>query len=302
MLPEWSPHAIANIIFTHQIRSRVLGEGETFVMVEGKTDHVLWEEYRSKEDCTIYPVRGKGMIVAALNITKKDGNRGVAGIVDGDYWLITQSDEHDTEHLLYDDCCPDAELILLKSPALKKALRNHFYNYDIEQVHELAERLKEVALRLAMEFGYFRLLNHYEDHGISFKEFWKKNRHINFLDEISLEFYREQFSIKLKEFCPRISTIDLLMKVDVLKAKHPMPNIQLCQGHDVIAIMAAILPILFRSEFGEDLSTSVNDKELSIRLRTAYEYGYFSQTSLFACIKNWEAANDGKYMILKPDI
>ena len=72
---------------------RIYGEGETFVMVEGKTDEVLWEEYRSKEDCTIYPSKAKTGLLLHYDITKKRGNRGVAGIVDGDYWLITEADE-----------------------------------------------------------------------------------------------------------------------------------------------------------------------------------------------------------------
>ena len=50
MIPDPTPDEIVNEINTRQIYSRIYDEGETFVMVEGKTDHVLWEEYRSRKD------------------------------------------------------------------------------------------------------------------------------------------------------------------------------------------------------------------------------------------------------------
>lgn len=307
MLPKWSPQAISNIICKQQIQSRIYGEGETFVMVEGKTDHVFWEEYRSKEDCTIYPVKGKGRIVAALNITKKRGNRGVAGIVDGDYWLITDADELGTENLLYDKCFPDMESLLLNSNALKKLLRNHLYRFDIERVHEFAEKLKAEAQRLASEFGYFRLLNYIGNYGISFKEMWKKYCHGDFIlvGKRTREFNREDFCVKLKEICPHVLEYDLLTEIDQLRQQYPAGEIQLCQGHDFVATLAYILPNLYKSEFQEDvpdnMKMSFHDKLLSASLRSAYEYGYFKETSLFDCIQKWEVENT-LYRILKPDI
>ena len=84
--------------------------------------------------------------------------------------LFTPPDEPSTNNLLYDDHCPDMELILLNSSALKKTLRHTFYKYEIEQIHEFAEKLKEESLRLAAELGYFRLLNHIENCGLNFKD------------------------------------------------------------------------------------------------------------------------------------
>ena len=49
---------------------------------------------------------------------------------------------------------------MLNSPALRKVLRHSIKTDDIELLHEFADKLKIEAQRLAMEFGYFRLLNH----------------------------------------------------------------------------------------------------------------------------------------------
>lgn len=301
MTPEMTPHEIANEIGVRQIQSRIYGEGETFVMVEGKTDEVLWEEYRSREDCTLYPAYGKNKIIDALEVARQREMRGVAGIVDLDYWLITDADELGTENLLYDDCCPDMESILLSSPALKKVLRNELYSYDIEAIHKLADKLSCEALRLAMEFGYFRLLNHQNCYGlhcnsISFDDV---------IDRDTLELDRELVASKLTGDKPELTGADLLRQVDDLREKYPRDNIQLCRGKDVVAIMAYILPNHFFAEFGEELPrdarSAFREKALSIRLRSAYDSAYFKGTSLFNCIRSWESANS-PYKILKPDI
>ena len=301
MLPQWSPQALANIIFTHQVRSRIHGEGETFVMVEGKTDHVFWEEYRSKQDCTIYPVNGKDRVVDTLGITNKRGSRGVAGVVDADYWLISEADELGADNLLYDDRCPDMESILLSSPTLKKLLRNELYNYDIEKIHELADRLKSEGLRLAMEYGYFRLLNHLNDYGLHCNSICLKE----VVDTEALELDRTLVASKLTGDKPGLASDELLRQVEDLRERFPPDNLQLCRGKDVVSIMAHILPTLFKRQFGANLppdaERAFEEKALSIRLRSAYEFGYFKQTSLFDCIQKWENTNC-PYKILKPEI
>ncbi|MCY3864025.1 MAG: DUF4435 domain-containing protein [Chloroflexi bacterium] len=296
-------HEIANEIGVRQIHSRIYGEGETFALVEGKTDEVLWEEFRSREDCTLIPAQGKDKILAALEVTEARDMRGVAGIVDLDYWLITKADELGTDNLLYDDCCPDMELIVLCSPALKKVLRNELYSFDfdIEEVHEFAGKLACEALRLAMEFGYFRLLNYLNCYGlhcnsICFEEV---------IDSDTLELDRELVASKLAGGKPEMTGADLLRQVDDLREKYPPDSIQLCRGKDVVAIMAYILPNLFQSVFEEALPleamTAFRAKALSNKLRSSYDSAYFKGTSLFGCIRLWESANK-PYRILKPDI
>ena len=301
MLPQWSPQAMANLIFQHQTYRRIYGEGETFVMVEGKTDQVFWEEYRSKEDCTMYPVNGKDRVVDTLGITNKRGSRGVAGVVDADYWLISEADELGTDNLLYDDSCPDMESILLSSPALKKLLRNELYNYDIEEVHELADKLHSEGLRLALEYGYFRLLSHLNCYGLKCNAIPMSE----VIDLDTLELDAKLVASRLTGDRSGITSDDLLQQVEDLRQRYPPDNLQLCRGKDVVSIMAHILPTLFRIQFGADLpphsERAFGEKALSIRLRSAYEFGYFKQTSLFGCIRSWESANC-PYKILKPEI
>ena len=262
---------------------------ETFVMVEGETDKVLWEEFRNKK-CYLHEVpEGEGKDYIVKELKSCNGLPGIAAIVDADYWLITPPDELSTDNLLYDDCCPDMELILLNSPALKKTLRHTFYKYEIEQIHEFAEKLKEESLRLAAELGYFRLLNHIEGCGLNFKMYRLKD----FIDRYTLELDRDLFARRLAERKTWISSKALLQGIEELREKYPREeyNIQLCRGKDALDIMVYILPTLFKSQIGDDLPHSMNDKELSRTLRMSYERGYFEKTSLFSCIREWESNN-----------
>ncbi|MCY3780793.1 MAG: DUF4435 domain-containing protein [Chloroflexi bacterium] len=302
MLPEMTAQEIANEIGVRQIQSRIYGEGETFVMVEGKTDEVLWEEFRSREDCTLYPAQGKDRIIAALGVTKKRGMQGVAGIVDADYWLITEADELGTKNLLYDDCCPDMESMLLCSPALKKVLRNNLYNYDVDEMHQFAEKLTREAQRLAVEFGYFRLLNHLmNDYDLRCNTI----RFEEVIDSDTLELDCEWVARRLAEDLSDITGEQLLRQVSELRTQYPPDNPQLCRGKDIVEILAYLLPLRFKAEFGEDLpqglTAAFQGRALSISLRSAYDSAYFKGTSLFHCIRKWECANE-PYRILKARI
>lgn len=289
-IPECTPSEIVSEL----IIVRMMDKRKTFVMVEGKTDRALWTEYMT--DCALFPTRGKDVIIDALKTPMLRGLSGIAAIVDSDYWLICQADELSTDNLLYDDCCPDMESILLNSPALKKTLRHTFSDYEIEQIHEFAERLKEESLRLAAELGYFRLLNHIEDYGLKFKEI----HFAEFIDELKLD--RDWIARRLAENERGISREALLEEIEELRKEYPQEeyNTQLCRGKDVLDIMAVILPTLFKSQFGDDLLHSMNDRELTGNLRMSYEYGYFEKTSLFSCIREWES-NNPPYRIIRQE-
>ncbi len=274
--------------------------GKSFVLVEGVTDRALWAEYAA-DDCQLRPAQGKDLILEVLRAPFLRDMPGIAGIVDADYWLITEADELGIANLLYDDCCPDMETILLRSCALRKVLRNQLYKCDIEAIHRFADKLTRESQCLAAEFGYFRLLNHIKDYGL-------KCNGINFADVIDLETLKldsELVASKLTGDKPGLTSYDLLQEIGALKESYAADNPQLGRGKDVLAIMAIILPTCFAKEIGEELPPSsraaFQEKALSISLRSAYDSAYFKQTALFGCIRSWENMNS-PYKILKPGL
>lgn len=254
---------------------------KSFLMLEGKTDEVTWGKFIADQYCHTHPLppdEGKDQIMAALK-RRLRGESGVAGLVDGDYWLITNSDELETENLLYDECYPAAELILLNSPALTRAVEEFLNTNDKEEVDDFARELRDEAHRLASEFGYFRLLNHVECYGLKFKNI----DHSEFLD--ALEFERDWFARRLTDGKRWISKDKLLQQVDELRKEHLPGNVQLCQGHDTIAIAVYLIPILFELQFGDALK-AIDRTDLPRRLRREFQGAHFKQTSLYDCIRS----------------
>ena len=299
MLPQWSPQAMANIILKHKVYARIYGEGETFVMVEGKTDEVLWEEFRSREDCKIYPVNGKDRVVETLDMMTTRDSRGVAGIVDADYWLITDAAELGAKNLLYDADCSDMEMILLGSPALKKILRHELPDIDIDAVHGFADLLYRESQSLAAEIGYFRWLNEVQRYGLNFKAFIITD----FVDAEERALDREWLARRLADGRDGVSSERLLRETAELRENNPPDLLQLCRGKDVVAIMAHIMPALYETDVGEALPESAaaifQAGRLAKELRKAYELIYFKRTSLFRRIQKWECTNS-PHKILKP--
>lgn len=273
---------------------------KSFLILEGETDKDTWGQFIAERHCHTHPLpygQGKDQIMCALKMELSEA-QGVAGLIDADYWLITNSNELQTKNLVYDSCYPDSEIILLSSPTLSHVLKSDLDNLLNSQVEEFVEKLQNQAHRLAAEYGYFRLLNHLNCYGLKCNALPLSE----VVDIDTLELDAKLVAARLTGERSDILSDDLLHQVDELRKRYPPENLQLCRGKDVIAIMAHILPALYESHFGEALPDSVREifqeRRLARELRKAYEYIYFKSTSLFGCIQNWEKANC-PYKILK---
>lgn len=307
-------------------RSKWSVRKRTTVFVEGPTDKELWKRFFPPIHCRIERVDGKTKVKSLLRSSQERNERGIAGIVDADYWLIRESDKLHQENLLYDKCYPNAELMILNSAnsaALTDVLKTKFHSNskDDPDIQKLADLLQTEAERLAMEFGYFRLLNDCKCYRISFKKFWKSRGYdfeefVDVTDVESVQFRRECFAKRLAGFhnawkslghCNRIEHGELLEGVAKLKEIeiYQTPNVQLCQGHDTVALIAYLLPIMFKSVFGHNLPSGFKEfchcLKLEKQLRNKYREEDFIATTLCDSIRNWECHNDG-YKILKPEL
>ena len=290
-------------------------------MVEGETDKDLWIRFFPKENCELFYADGKDNITAALDMINDRGDTGVAGVVDADYWLIRESEKLCQDNLLYDECYPDAELMILNSSnsaILTDVLKPKFHRKDDPDIMKLADLLQSEAERLAMEFGYFRLLNDCKSYDISFSEFWESRRYdydefIDVEDVKSIQFRQDCCAKRLADFHnagkslghnKRIDDWELLEGVAKLKKtdQFKAPNIQLCQGHETVAIIAHLLESVFKSVFERNPPSMFNDLrdrlKLEERLREEYKEEYFVRTNLHDCIVDWQDANPG-YRIIR---
>ena len=297
MLPNTPEDLVAKL---RMFRSRY--PWHSLVLVEGQTDEALWTEYKA-ERCSLIPAGNKEKAVKALEITNaKTSLKGVAAIVDPDFWLVEQTDRLDADNLLYDNS-PDMEMMMLNSPALEKVLRHTFVNIETDQIHQFANSLRTETLRLALEFGYFRLLDfRHREYNLMLRRV--SDKFADFIDEKTFQFRIRDVAAKLLEENSALTVSELLQQVEALKGQISL-EIAVCRGKDAIAVMSCLLPVHFSRTFNRDLSQKARKQttgnELTRTLRMAFEYAHFLVTQLHRRIRDWESTHR-PYKILAEDI
>ena len=269
--------------------SRVDSPSVTFVLLEGPTDKKFWEEYKA-DRCHLFHTGGKLKAVKVLQIImKRKTLRGVAAILDPDYWLIEPSDMLNLENLLVGDV-PDLELMLIISPALEKILR---HTIDVDDIYKFAETLRSESLRLGMEYGYFRLVDfRHREYNLSFN----RVSFAEVIDNQTLQLNKNSVAEKLVENSA-ITPHQLLEQAEKLSKEYP-PSVKLCRGHDILSIMACLLR--FDDDLSERAKIQTQSNELSRTLRASYEFQYFISTKLFERIREWESDNS-PYRIIRQE-
>lgn len=254
----------------------------TYVLVEGSDDFRVWAKFKAHM-CQIVIADGKDKLVAKLRYfnTKYPHWRNVAAIVDPDFWLLEDASELDTENLLYDDM-PSLELTLVASSALETVLVN---TLPVDVAGSYGEQLRNTALRLATEYGYYRLFDYRNrNYNLSFNQ-------VSFeavIDSETLELDGIRIAARLVSNSV-LSSCQLLGHIRELRRK-VAPDIRLCRGHDVLDIMACLIEL--DSDLSGKAKVQTKSSELSRALRMAYEFADFITTQLYRRIRAWESEND----------
>lgn len=253
----------------------------TYVLVEGSDDFRVWAKFKAHM-CQIVIAEGKDKLVAKLRYfnTKYPHWRNVAAIIDPDFWLLDNADELDTDNLLFDDM-PSLELTLVTSPALETVFVN---TLPVDVAASYGEQLRNTALRLSREYGYFRLLDYrHREYNLSFNQ-------VSFdavIDSESLELDEIRIAASLVTYSV-LSASQLLEYIEELR-REVAADIRLCRGHDVLDIMGCLIE--FDPELSGKVKVQTRSSELSRALRMAYEFAYFITTKLYKRIRKWESQN-----------
>ena len=303
ILSNMPPYEIVNELR----KSRLADLHDSLVLLEGTTDRALLSSYRSKR-CQLFPAQSKERVVDVLDMAnKKKQLDGIAGIVDADLWLIEKDKRLKITNLLYDDV-PDIELMLLQSSALEKALRNTITEYSPDRIDALAVSLRRESLRLATDFGYFRLY-HYRHPRTDLRLRAVTEALPRYMYAEALEWDYEKMADALTSGSRRITSANLLEQIARLREKIE-PRILLCRGKDALSVLALVLPTLYRRQFGNDhwldiivsqFQITPANHEIARILRMNFEFEDFKRSELCSRIRNWESTNS-PYKILKPDI
>lgn len=272
-------------------RDLLKGESDskyTYVLVEGSDDFRVWSKFKAHR-CQLVITDGKDKLVAKLRYfnTNYPHWSNIAAIVDPDFWLLEDADELKTKNILYDDL-PSLELTLVTSPALETVIVN---TLPVDVAASYGEQLRNTALRLATEYGYYRLFDYrHRDYNLSFNQ-------VSFdevIDSESLELDEIRIAASLVTYSV-LSASQLLEHIVELR-REVAADIRLCRGHDVLDIMGCL--IQFDPELSGKAKVQSRSSELARALRMAYDFSYFVATQLYKRIRRWENDNN-PYRIIR---
>lgn len=284
--------------------------GFSFLFVEGGDDTRFWSRFKTHK-CDVYPAGDQDTVIETLRLKRplKRLRRRVVGIVDPDYELIDQSGKLLVDDLLYDDV-PDLENMIVSRKTIASVVLRPGPITDEDDADKFAEEWLNAAMRLSMDYGYFRLVARQN------RKFRLVPNSIesSYSDCISLDCLRlnwQKTAELVVDRSPnvRVSASDLLEAVKAAEGLHGR-NPLLVRGKDLLNFMLCIcLPVfdkasgdeLVRSRLEDWLRVMRDSHQLFRRLQGKYKCEDLKCTKLHGRIGNWEDTNS-PYRILKPDI
>lgn len=275
-----TPERIAN-----QIRMRRSAHSGTFLIVEGRSDKLVYERFVDSTKCEFSIACSKDNAVGALNILERDYFKGVLAIVDADFWILEGNLPSSPNLLLTDH--HDLELMLLSSPALEKVLRELGSE---EKIISFGKDIYLTLLESGKTIGYLRWVSLKFNLSLKFEEL----NFSKFIDRETLLVDILKLIKAVKDHSQKHSLIekDIQNSLESLQDDTHAPY-HVCCGHDLICILSIGLCKVLGTCNSNDVKPEVLEREL----RLAYESSYFRNTQLCASIQKWEE-NNKPYKVL----
>ena len=277
-----TPDRIAN-----QIRMRRSSHKGCFLIVEGRSDKLVYERFIDDTNCEFSIASGKENAVSAIRILEQDNFAGVLAIVDADFCRLEGNLPSSSNLLLTDE--HDLEMMLIKSLALEKFMSERGSE---DKINKFGQDIRLTLLERGKRIGYLRWVSLKENislkfEGLSFSKF---------IDKSTLVIDTGQLIKTVKDHSRKsgLKEQDIQRGIETLEKTTHDPW-QLCCGHDIICILS----IGLSKVWGSWNTNEVKPDTLERELRLAYEESYFRSTQLYQSIQQWEVKNK-PYQVLSP--
>lgn len=275
-------------VVANRIRQkRQVHSDAVFLIVEGDDDKKLFQKFVDERCCRIQPAYGRPNVEEALAILEDDDFRGVLAIVDTDFDVM-EGRAPASPNLLRTDT-HDVETMMFASPALEHVLNEHG---DAEQIEAFeasaATSVRKHLLAIAETFGYLRWHAHREQLSWRFESFPFER----VLPRKTWELLGSQVLGELQGHSG-VGVLDselVTQALDALRARvrdRERDIWQLCNGHDMVAVLSIGLQRVLGKCNAADVKPEVLEKDL----RLAYEAGYFAETALCRALRDWHQAH-----------
>lgn len=257
----------------------------TILIVEGKSDYLLFSRFIDTVQCQIIPSHGKETSISAVEILDSETFEGFLAIVDADFWNLCGCPVTSPNVLVTE--FHDIEVMILQS--------NTFYSVLFELGSEPkitrflnsvgATDIRHLIFFCALPIGTLRRISNRDNLNLTFKGL-KYKKIIN----------RDTLEIDIEKLVQLVLTLsqtadidyDNLLRVlreELTNTTHDLP--QTCCGHDVVAIICTGL----KKALGNQQAKAVQEVNVEAIFRLAYNSSDFKTTKLYLDSKTWEITN-----------
>lgn len=277
-----TPDRIAN-----QIRMRRSSHKGSFLIVEGRSDKLVYERFIDDTKCEFSIASGKKNAVSAIRILEQDNFAGVLAIVDADFCRLEGNLPSSSNLLLTDE--HDLEMMLLKSLALEKVISERGSE---DKINKFSQNIRLTLLETGKRIGYLRLVSLKDNLSLKFEEL----SFSKFIDKATLVIDTGKLIKAVKDHSQKLGLRepDIQKSIETLEDSTYDPW-QVCCGHDIICILSIGLSKVWGSWKTNEVRPDILEREL----RLAYEDSYFRSTQLYTSIQQWEIKNK-PYQVLSP--
>ncbi len=275
-----------------------------FVLVEGESDRAFFSNFL--QWCKIYPQAGWEKLLEVIREAEAINFKGLVGILDADFRrILPEKYAGLPSNVLLTDL-HDVEMQLIQSEALEKVLVEYDRDHESDMHKRAAfERkrsapIRNVLLQEARKIGAVRLVNHREEWRLSFKQ--KEAKEPLDFDFVHLEKVETDLNKLLQVLEQKNQRHGFFSKNELAKPliqaelEKDHDVWQLCNGHDVVRILAIALEKAISNEGKGNLNKRV--EMLESQLRIAYQKEHFAQTQLYRDLKAWPVPEGFKLEIL----
>lgn len=252
----------------------------TILIVEGKHDALVFQNFIDSTRCTTVIAWGKENALGALSLVRKKETEGILCVVDRDFDFVLAAQKTDRD-VVYTDC-HDLDLMIFKSKALDKVLAELASVEKLEQFRQKGGDIRDYLLSVAAPIGSLRLFSTRAGANLTFD-----GMSFAFVDNTNLHFTLGELVREVLNRSKRPhSQTDMLVK-EIEKVRAAAPDLwDLCVAEDVLQMLARALCKMI----GSQKPSKISWRELQTYLRLAYESDFFRLSSLCSNIKKWEAA------------
>lgn len=271
-------------------------KSKTFVVVEGVTDYRVYKKLFNEESCEVIVGESKENVVEVIAMCEALKMQGIIGIVDADFWHVTQKPLKLPKALFMTDN-HDLECMMLKSKAYEDVLLEYGEANKVARFEgKMHQSIQEVMLKNVALIGYLRKISldmnlEFRFNQLNFLEFTNMNR---------LEI-QEDVLIKYILFHSRKQNIykENQVKQWLHNAMTQSEDVwEICCGHDLMEFMT----LGFIYLFGNYNSKNIFPGQLEGSFRLAYHEKLFKETLLYHALLEWEQKNKRYHLFSNPTI